>query len=99
MVIHLAANVGGIGINRVHPGLFFYDNIMMGALLLEYARRADVDKFVGIGTICSYPKFTPVPFREDDLWQGYPEETNGALWTGKEDAVGAKPGLSPGIRL
>ena len=76
MVIHLAANVGGIGINRVHPGLFFYDNIMMGALLLEYARRADVNKFVGIGTICSYPKFTPVPFREDDLWQGYPEETN-----------------------
>ena len=76
MVIHLAAAVGGIGINRVHPGSFFYDNIMMGALLLEYARRANVDKFVGIGTICSYPKFTPVPFREDDLWQGYPEETN-----------------------
>lgn len=76
MVIHLAATVGGIGINRQHPGLFFYDNMMMGTLLLEYARRAGVRKFVGIGTICSYPKFTPIPFREDDLWQGYPEETN-----------------------
>jgi len=76
MVIHLAANVGGIGINREHPGLFFYDNIMMGTLLLEYARRANVPKFVGIGTVCSYPKFAPVPFRERDLWQGYPEETN-----------------------
>ncbi len=76
MVIHLAATVGGIGINREHPGTFFYDNLMMGALLLEHARRAGIPKFVGIGTICSYPKFTPVPFKEDDLWNGYPEETN-----------------------
>ena len=76
MVIHLAATVGGIGINREHPGLFFYDNIMMGTLLLEYARQANIKKFVGIGTICSYPKFTPIPFKEDDLWIGYPEETN-----------------------
>lgn len=76
MVIHLAANVGGIGINREHPGLFFYENLMMGTLMLEYARRADVAKFVGIGTVCSYPKFAPVPFRESDLWSGYPEETN-----------------------
>ena len=76
MVIHLAANVGGIGINREHPGLFFYENLMMGALMLEYARRADVAKFVGIGTVCSYPKFAPVPFREEDIWDGYPEETN-----------------------
>ena len=76
MVIHLAANVGGIGINREHPGLFFYENLMMGTLMLEYARRAGVGKFVGIGTVCSYPKFAPVPFREDDLWSGYPEETN-----------------------
>ena len=76
MVIHLAANVGGIGINREHPGLFFYENLMMGALMLEYARRSQVAKFVGIGTVCSYPKFAPVPFREDDLWSGYPEETN-----------------------
>ena len=76
LVIHLAANVGGIGINREHPGLFFYENLMMGTLMLEYARRAGLPKFVGIGTVCSYPKFAPVPFREDDLWGGYPEETN-----------------------
>ena len=76
MVIHLAATVGGIGANRKHPGIFFYDNIMMGTLLLEYARQYNVKKFVGIGTICEYPKFTPVPFSEDDLWNGYPEETN-----------------------
>ena len=76
MVIHLAANVGGIGINREHPGLFFYENLMMGALMLEFARRSQVAKFVGIGTVCSYPKFAPVPFREEDLWTGYPEETN-----------------------
>ena len=76
MLIHLAATAGGIGINREHPGLFFYDNIMMGTLLLEHARRAGINKFVGIGTVCSYPKFAPIPFKEDDLWNGYPEETN-----------------------
>ncbi|MBZ0297298.1 MAG: GDP-L-fucose synthase [Anaerolineae bacterium] len=76
MVIHLAATAGGIGANREHPGVFFYDNIMMGTLLLEYARRAGVAKFVGVGTVCSYPKYTPVPFKESDLWDGYPEETN-----------------------
>jgi len=76
MVIHLAAVVGGIGANRQHPGSFFYDNMMMGALLLEHARRANIAKFVAVGTICAYPKFTPVPFREEDLWSGYPEETN-----------------------
>lgn len=76
MVIHLAANVGGIGINREHPGLFFYENIMMGTLMLEYARRAGVGKFVGVGTVCSYPKYAPAPFKESDLWNGYPEETN-----------------------
>jgi len=76
LVIHLAATVGGIGANRAHPGVFFYDNIMMGTLVLEHARRAGISKFVGIGTICAYPKFTPVPFNEDDLWNGYPEETN-----------------------
>jgi GDP-L-fucose synthase len=75
-VLHLAANVGGIGANRKNPGSFFYDNLMMGAQLMEYARRSQVRKFVAIGTICSYPKFTPVPFREEDLWNGYPEETN-----------------------
>jgi GDP-L-fucose synthase len=76
IVIHLAAIVGGIGANRESPGRFLYDNLMMGAQLMEYARRNGVEKFVGVGTICSYPKFTPVPFREDDLWNGYPEETN-----------------------
>ena len=76
MVIHLAAVVGGIGANRERPGEFFYDNLMMGAQLLEQARLAAVDKFVAIGTVCAYPKFAPTPFREDDLWDGYPEETN-----------------------
>jgi GDP-L-fucose synthase len=76
IVIHLAAVVGGIGANRAHPGQFFYDNLLMGALLMEHARRAGVEKFVAVGTICSYPKFTPVPFMEDALWEGYPEETN-----------------------
>lgn len=76
IVIHLAAIVGGIGANRANPGRFLYENLVMGAMLMEYARRARVHKFVGVGTICSYPKFTPVPFREDDLWNGYPEETN-----------------------
>lgn len=76
LVIHLAARVGGIGANRANPGTFFYDNLVMGALLMEYARRYMVEKFVGVGTICAYPKFTPIPFREEDLWNGYPEETN-----------------------
>jgi GDP-L-fucose synthase len=76
IVIHLAAVVGGIGANREHPGKFFYENLMMGVQLMEAARQAKVNKFVAIGTICAYPKFTPVPFKEDDLWDGYPEETN-----------------------
>jgi GDP-L-fucose synthase len=76
VVIHLAAVVGGIGANRANPGRFFYDNIMMGVQLIEACRRYAVEKTVVLGTICAYPKFTPVPFREDDLWNGYPEETN-----------------------
>lgn len=76
MVIHLAANVGGIGANRASPGRFYYDNLMMGALLMEHARRSGIAKVVALGTICSYPKFTPIPFKEDDIWNGYPEETN-----------------------
>jgi GDP-L-fucose synthase len=76
VVIHLAAVVGGIGANRENPGRFFHDNAVMGIELMEQARLAGVKKFVQIGTVCSYPKFTPVPFREDDLWSGYPEETN-----------------------
>jgi GDP-L-fucose synthase len=76
IVIHLAAVVGGIGANRKHPGSFYYQNMIMGALLMEHARLVGVEKFVAIGTICAYPKFTPVPFREEELWNGYPEETN-----------------------
>jgi len=76
VVIHLAAVVGGIGANRENPGSFFYDNLMMGVELMEHARRQGVEKFVAVGTVCAYPKFTPVPFKEDDLWNGYPEETN-----------------------
>lgn len=76
IVIHLAAKVGGIGANRENPGSFFYDNLMMGAQLMEAGRLCGVSKFVALGTICCYPKFAPVPFREQDLWDGYPEETN-----------------------
>lgn len=76
IVIHLAAVVGGIGANRAHPGSFYYQNEMMGIQLIEQSRLRGVDKFVAIGTICAYPKYTPVPFREEDLWNGYPEETN-----------------------
>jgi GDP-L-fucose synthase len=76
VIVHLAAVVGGIEANRRNPGRYFYDNAMMGIQLLEEARRAGIDKFVGVGTICSYPKSTPVPFREEHLWDGYPEETN-----------------------
>jgi GDP-L-fucose synthase len=76
LVIHLAAVVGGIGANRRAPGRFFYDNVMMGAMVMEQARAAGVAKFVGVGTICAYPKLAPIPFREVDLWNGYPEETN-----------------------
>lgn len=76
IVIHLAAVVGGIGANREHPGEFFYKNLMMGVQLIEQGRLRNIEKFVAIGTICAYPKFTPVPFKEDALWDGYPEETN-----------------------
>src|SRR3989344_5181389 len=76
LVIHLAANGGGIGYNRENPGTLCYDNLVMGTHIIEEARRAGVQKFVGLGTICQYPKFTPVPFKEEDLWNGYPEETN-----------------------
>src|ERR1051326_3986113 len=76
MVIHLAAQVGGIGANQANPGKFFYDNLMMGVQMIEVGRQVGLEKFVAIGTICAYPKFTPVPFKEDDIWNGYPEETN-----------------------
>ena len=76
VIIHLAANVGGIGANREHPAEFFYDNLMMGVELMHQAYKNSVGKFTAIGTVCAYPKFTPVPFKEEDLWMGYPEETN-----------------------
>ena len=84
VVIHLAAVVGGIGANRENPGRFFYENAAMGIALMEQSRTAGVEKFVQIGTVCSYPKFTPVPFREDDLWSGYPEETNAPYGVAKK---------------
>lgn len=76
VVIHLAARVGGIGANQANPGRFFYDNLMMGAQLIEVGRQQGLKKFVATGTICAYPKFAPIPFKEDDIWNGYPEETN-----------------------
>ena len=99
VVVHLAAVVGGIGANRENPGSFYYQNLMMGAMLMEYARQAGVEKFVAIGTICAYPKFTPVPFREEDLWVGYPEETNAPYGIAKKGAAGAEPGLSRPVRV
>ena len=84
VVIHLAAKVGGIGYNRENPATLFYDNAMMGIQLMEAARRAGVEKFVQVGTVCAYPKYTPVPFREEDLWNGYPEETNAPYGVAKK---------------
>ena len=84
LIIHAAAVVGGIGANRIHPGRFFYDNAVMGIHLIEEARKAGVAKFVCLGTVCAYPKFTPIPFREDDLWNGYPEETNAPYGVAKK---------------
>lgn len=87
LVIHLAAQVGGIGANQANAGRFFYENLMMGAQLIEQARLLGVGKFVTLGTICEYPKFTPVPFREDDLWNGYPEETNAPYGIAKKASL------------
>ncbi|PIG92134.1 GDP-L-fucose synthase [Gloeocapsopsis sp. IPPAS B-1203] len=84
IVIHLAAHVGGIGLNQEKPAELFYDNLMMGAQLIHAAYQAGVEKFVCVGTICAYPKFTPVPFKEDDLWNGYPEETNAPYGVAKK---------------
>jgi len=87
IIIHLAARVGGIGFNQKNPGTLFYDNIIMGAQLIEAARLAKVEKFVQIGTVCAYPKFTPPPFREEDLWNGYPEETNAPYGIAKKSLL------------
>ncbi len=86
-VIHLAAHVGGIGFNQEHPGELFYDNITMGTHMMEAARLAKVEKYVSIGTICAYPKFTPIPFNEESLWDGYPEETNAPYGLAKKMAL------------
>ena len=86
-VIHLAAEVGGIGANRANPGRYFYANMAMGLHLIEEGRRRAIDKFVQVGTVCSYPKFTPVPFSEDDLWSGYPEETNAPYGIAKKSLL------------
>jgi GDP-L-fucose synthase len=91
IVFHLAAEVGGIGANRANPGRYWYANLLMGAHVLEQARRADVAKLVLAGTVCAYPKFAPIPFREDDLWNGYPEETNAPYGVAKKSIlVGAQ---------
>jgi GDP-L-fucose synthase len=91
LVFHLAAEVGGIGANRANPGRYWYANLMMGAHVLEQARRHGVRKVVVVGTVCAYPKFTPVPFHEDDLWSGYPEETNAPYGVAKKSIlVGAQ---------
>jgi GDP-L-fucose synthase len=87
IVIHLAAQVGGIGANRINPATFFYNNLMMGAQLMEEGRKMGIQKFVAIGTVCAYPKMTPVPFREDDLWNGYPEETNAPYGIAKKALI------------
>jgi GDP-L-fucose synthase len=84
VIIHLAAHVGGIGLNREKPGELFYDNLMMGTQLIHAAYQQGIEKFVCVGTICAYPKFTPVPFKEDDLWNGYPEETNAPYGVAKK---------------
>ncbi len=87
MVIHLAAEVGGIGANRANPGRYFYANMAMGLHLIEEARRQRIEKFVQVGTVCAYPKFAPVPFREEDLWNGYPEETNAPYGVAKKSLL------------
>ena len=105
VVLHLAAEVGGIGANREHPGRFFYANMAMGLHLIEGARLRGVERFVQVGTVCAYPKWTPVPFREDDLWSGYPEETNAPYGIAKKslfvmlDAYRQEYGLASGVAL
>jgi GDP-L-fucose synthase len=84
IVLHLAASVGGIAANQRHPGKYLYENLMMGSLMMEFARRYDVEKFVGIGSVCAYPKFASVPFKEEEIWAGYPEETNASYGLAKK---------------
>lgn len=97
LIIHLAAHVGGIGLNREKPAELFYDNLMMGTQLIHASYEAGVDKFVCVGTICAYPKFTPVPFKEENLWDGYPEETNAPYGVAKKSIISAVRGLPPTV--
>src|SRR4051812_3923401 len=103
VVIHLAAEVGGIGANRANPGRFFFANLAMGLHLIEFARQSGIRKFVHTGTVCAYPKFTPVPFREEELWNGYPEETNAPYGVAKKslfvmlDAYAQQYGLKSAV--
>jgi len=99
IVIHIAAKVGGIGLNREKPGEMFYDNIIMNVQIMEAARQAEVKKFVAIGTICSYPKFPPTPFKEDNIWNGYPEETNAPYGLAKKNAYCTITGVQGTIWL
>ena len=97
VVLHLAAEVGGIGANRDNPGRYFFANAAMGLHLIEQARKVGLKKFVQVGTICAYPKFTPVPFQESELWSGYPEETNAPYGVAKKGAPGNVSGLPPAV--
>ena len=99
IVIHLAAVVGGIGANRTNPGKFFYENLIMGIQTMHYGHLYGVEKFVAIGTICAYPKFAPVPFKEENLWDGHPEETNAPLRLGQKDDASASSGISEAVWL
>ena len=98
-MLHLAAEVGGIGANRANPGRYFYANVAMGIHVIEESRRAGVEKLVQVGTVCAYPKFTPVPFKEDDLWNGYPEETNAPYGIAKKSLLVMLAGVPRAVRL
>jgi len=97
IVIHLAASVGGIGFNQENPATLFYENLMMGVQILHEGYLRKIEKFVAIGTICAYPKFTPVPFKEEGLWNGYPEETNAPYGLAKKNDAGSVSGLPPAV--
>ncbi len=97
IVIHLAGRVGGIGANQNNPAKFFYENLMMGVQMMEVGRQVGLEKFVAIGTICAYPKLAPAPFKEEDLWNGYPEETNAPYGIAKKMLLGSSPGLPAAV--
>lgn len=98
-MIHLAARVGGIGANRTNPGKFFYENAMMGIQLIEKGRLCGLEKFVALGTVCAYPKFAPIPFKEENLWDGYPEETNAPYGLAKKMLLVQSQAYRRAVRL